>query len=191
MRVRLIGQRYSCRASVRNWSPARTARLCGSRVGLPLACGAASALYGCAHSAAPRPGTGLDARQSAGGSCPTACSSANAAVSSASAAVRSPAHTGAGEAESLGQTRLSNEAERAGRDAPNRAAERKRGTRHGGQAQAPADARAPEKTSQGTNYVARAAPAACATRVCSATVRSFPAASTRGGSRTGRPAGGD
>ena len=191
MRVRLIGQRYSCRASVRNWPPARTARLCGSRVGLPLACGAASALYGCAHSAAPRPGTGLDARQSAGGSCPTACSSANAAVSSASAAVRSPAHTGAGEAESLGQTRLSNEAERAGRDAPNRAAERKRGTRHGGQAQAPADARAPEKTSQGTNYVARAAPAACATRVCSATVRSFPAASIRGGSRTGRPAGGD
>ena len=191
MRVRLIGQRYSCRASVRNWPPARTARLCGSRVGLPLACGAASALYGCAHSAAPRPGTGLDARQSAGGSCPTACSSANAAVSSASAAVRSPAHTGAGEAESLGQTRLSNEAERAGRDPPNRAAERKRGTRHGGQAQAPADARAPEKTSQGTNYVARAAPAACATRVCSATVRSFPAASIRGGSRTGRPAGGD
>ena len=182
MRVRLTGQRYSCRASVRNWPPACPARLCGNRVGLPLACGAASALYGCAHSAAPRPGTGLDARQPAGGSGPTACSTASAAVRS---------RAGAGEAEGFGHARLSNEAERAGRDAPNRAPERKRGPRLGRQAQAPADARTPEKTSQGTSCVARAAPAAYATRGCGATVRSFPASRTRGGSRTGRPTGGD
>jgi hypothetical protein len=184
MRLRLTGQRYSCRASVRNWPPACPARLCGNGLGLPLACGAASAHYGCARSAAPGPATGLDGRQPAGGSCPTACSSASAAVGSC-------ARSGAGEAEVLGQKGLINEAELAGRDAPNRAPERKRGTRLGRQAQAPADARTPETISQGTDRVTRAAPAARATRGCGATGRSFSTSRTRGGSRTGRPTGGD